>query len=92
MCVIYRYNQFNNNHLLIVLFAAKNGDTPLHLAAENNYSDVVRIILKHKQELALVANSVRSQCRIMNNYCILQIRHFAVKLEFVSLCKYFKYT
>jgi ankyrin repeat protein len=36
----------------------QNGDTPLHLAADNNHSDVVRILLKHSQDLVAISNAV----------------------------------
>lgn len=36
----------------------QHGQTPLHLAAENDHSDVVKLFLKHKPELVTLANTV----------------------------------
>ncbi|XP_069778381.1 transient receptor potential cation channel, subfamily N, member 1 isoform X3 [Narcine bancroftii] len=38
------------------------GQTPLHLAAENNHSEVVKLFLKHKPELVMLANMEGSTC------------------------------
>ncbi|XP_039593324.1 transient receptor potential cation channel, subfamily N, member 1 isoform X2 [Polypterus senegalus] len=39
-----------------------HGQTPLHLAAENDHSEVVKLFLKHKPELATTANEEGSTC------------------------------
>lgn len=36
----------------------QQGQTPLHLAAENDYSDVVKMFLKYRPELVSMANTV----------------------------------
>lgn len=36
----------------------QRGQTPLHLAAENDHSDVVKMFLKHRPELVTMANTV----------------------------------
>ena len=38
----------------------QHGQTPLHLAAENDHSDVVKLFLKHRPELVSMANTVSS--------------------------------
>ncbi|GFR87540.1 serine/threonine-protein phosphatase 6 regulatory ankyrin repeat subunit A-like, partial [Elysia marginata] len=38
------------------------GQTPLHLAAENNHSDVVKLFLKHRPELVTMANTNGMTC------------------------------
>ena len=40
--------------------ALQEGRTPLHLAAENDHSDVVKLFLKNQPELVSFANTVRS--------------------------------
>uniref|UniRef100_A0AAY4D3A9 Ion transport domain-containing protein n=1 Tax=Denticeps clupeoides TaxID=299321 RepID=A0AAY4D3A9_9TELE len=39
-----------------------HGRTPLHLAAENDHSEVVKLFLKHRPELATLANVEGSTC------------------------------
>lgn len=36
----------------------QHGQTPLHLAAENDHSDVVKLFLKYRPELVTMANTV----------------------------------
>ena len=43
--------------VLQILFFQR-GQTPLHLAAENDHSDVVKMFLKHRPELVTMANTV----------------------------------
>ncbi|KAI2653199.1 Ankyrin-1 [Labeo rohita] len=38
------------------------GQTPLHLAAENNHSEVVKLFLRHRPELATLANMEGATC------------------------------
>ncbi|XP_073678272.1 transient receptor potential cation channel, subfamily N, member 1 [Garra rufa] len=38
------------------------GQTPLHLAAENNHSEVVKLFLRHRPELATLANMDGATC------------------------------
>ncbi|GFO37187.1 serine/threonine-protein phosphatase 6 regulatory ankyrin repeat subunit a-like [Plakobranchus ocellatus] len=40
----------------------QQGQTPLHLAAENNHSDVVKLFLKHRPELVTMANTNGMTC------------------------------
>ena len=51
----YNYEQI---HGLAVVYCAQQGQTPLHLAAENDHSDVVKLFLKHRPELVTMANTV----------------------------------
>lgn len=46
--------------LMLDLFAflIQQGQTPLHLAAENDHSDVVKLFLKHRPELVTMASTV----------------------------------
>lgn len=44
--------QYNDNTLF------QHVQTPLHLAAENDHSDVVKLFLKHRPELVTMANTV----------------------------------
>ncbi|KAJ8386825.1 hypothetical protein AAFF_G00166200 [Aldrovandia affinis] len=39
-----------------------HGQTPLHLAAENDHSEVVKLFLKHRPELATLANMEGATC------------------------------
>ncbi|CDQ78336.1 unnamed protein product [Oncorhynchus mykiss] len=39
-----------------------HGQTPLHLAAENDHSEVVKLFLKHRPELATLANVEGATC------------------------------
>nr|XP_055076899.1 transient receptor potential cation channel, subfamily N, member 1 isoform X1 [Misgurnus anguillicaudatus] len=39
-----------------------HGQTPLHLAAENDHSEVVKLILRHRPELATLANVEGATC------------------------------
>ena len=44
----------------LILVILQHGQTPLHLAAENDHSDVVKLFLKHRPELVSMANTVSS--------------------------------
>lgn len=41
---------------------SQHGQTPLHLAAENDHSDIVKLFLKHRLELATLANGEGATC------------------------------
>lgn len=40
----------------------QHGQTPLHLAAENDHSEVVKLFLRHRPELATLANVEGETC------------------------------
>lgn len=40
----------------------QRGQTPLHLAAENDHSEVVKLFLRHRPELATLANMEGATC------------------------------
>lgn len=42
----------------IYIYILQHGQTPLHLAAENDHSDVVKLFLKYRPELVTMANTV----------------------------------
>lgn len=48
-----------NKMVSIFVSYIQQGQTPLHLAAENDHSDVVKLFLKHRPELVTMANTVR---------------------------------
>jgi ankyrin repeat protein len=52
------YSVFRSNSPLIPI--PQHGQTPLHLAAENDHSDVVKLFLKHRPELVTMASTVMS--------------------------------
>lgn len=43
---------------MTLLCRLQDGQTPLHLAAENDHSDVIKLFLKHKPDLVTMANTV----------------------------------
>lgn len=47
---------------LSVFLSLQHGQTPLHLAAENDHSEVVTLFLKHRPELATLANMEGATC------------------------------
>ena len=51
----------NYSHVIVtvmMLMTQQKGQTALHLAAENDHSDVVKMLLKSKPDLVVSANSV----------------------------------
>ncbi len=40
----------------------QRGQTPLHLAAENDHSEVVKLFLRQRPELAMLANMTGATC------------------------------
>ena len=57
-CVNTGLNCHNNLHYSTSLCIFQHGQTPLHLAAEHDHSDVVKLFLKHRPELVTMANTV----------------------------------
>lgn len=41
-----------------VYSSLQHGQTPLHLAAENDHAEIVKLFLKYKPELVTMANAV----------------------------------
>ena len=70
------------------VFVQQHVQTPLHLAAENDHSDVVKLFLKHRPELVTMANTVRLYCQFFSATCVFWLLYQPVlyNVSSISAC------
>ena len=89
LVISFYYSHYYPNYELLLL---QNGQTPLHLAAEHDRSDVVKMFLK-KNDLVTLANAVGFyNVKFNKQLLILQCKHIFCNFccTKVSILKYVK--